>query len=155
MGGRSCTPGRSQVVFLAIPPVDLLVPGLRQIVGATSVQIVMELVEDRELPGQLETGDGYGNRISGWYAKTKYAAAMLGDDDSVRLVLMRGGRQRVLARLGIKDGVRPVEVDLGEVEVRLVPGTGPQRVVVTADAARVQQGMAEFTQRRAATGAGR
>ena len=47
----------------------------------------------------------------------------------------------LLASSGRKK-TRPVPVDLGVVEVRLVPGRGPARVTVKVDAQKVQQALA-------------
>lgn len=144
------TPGRSEIRFLAIPPVDLLVTGLRQSVEALEVQVLMEQLPGAGMPDQLEAWDGGSNRISGWYQKARYAAAPLGANDLARFTLPGDGRYRVTARLGAGLPVKPVAVDLGEVEVRLVPGSGPQRVTVTFDPARVRDAVATLAQRRAA-----
>ncbi len=57
----------------------------------------------------------------------------------------------MLASSGRKK-TRPVPVDLGVVEVRLVPGQGPTRVTVRVDAQKVQQGLAALAQREAGQG---
>jgi hypothetical protein len=146
------SPGRSEIRFLAIPPLDLQVTGLRQLVGANQVQLLMEQTAGPGMPDQLETWDGGSNRISGWYQKGRYAAAMLGVGDVARFTLTGDGRYRVSARVGVGAPIKPVAVDLGEVEVRLPPGAGPQRATVPVDAARVRQAMATSAQRQAATG---
>ena len=58
---------------------------------------------------------------------------------------MVDGRYRVTAHLGDKSqGIRPVPVELGEVEVRLEPGADSQRVTVNYDAEAVQAGLAQL-----------
>lgn len=147
--------GRSTVVFSRIPPVDLLVPGLRQLVGSTPVRLMMELVDNADLPNQLETWDRRSGRISGWYAKTRRVYARLGNGDSVRLTLAGDGRYRVVAQLLTGAKGRPVPVDLGAVDVRLVAGARPPRVTANVDPELVQAGLATLMQREAASGSGR
>ncbi len=74
----------------------------------------------------------------------------------MRIPLMVDGQFQVIAyllRTGQKRTVRPVAVQLGPVEVRLVPGAGPQRVKVNIDAKKVQEAITDLAQREAAKAA--
>lgn len=144
------TPGRNEIRFRSIPPVDLQATGLRQLVGAHEVQMLMELQAGPEMPDQLEAWDDDSNRISVWYQRGRSAAAPLGENDVARVTLSGDGRYRVTARVGMGRLVKPVSVDLGDVEVRLVPGSGPLRVPVVFEPARVREALATLAQRPAA-----
>ena len=72
------------------------------------------------------------------------------ENDTAKLEVMCDGHYRVAALLGWRSGVRPVFVELGEVDVSLVPGSGPQQLVATVDPEKVQQGLTEFAQKQAA-----
>ena len=147
--------GRNQLLFRRIPPLDLQVPGLSECVGTTPVQLVMQWMTGAGLPDQLENWDEQSNRIQGWYARSRYAAVTLGGGDTARFVLQGSGHYRVFARLGAGKVARPVGLQLGEVDVQLVPGTGPQRVVMNFDPARLQRGLADLAQRQAVGGNGK
>lgn len=146
---RVLGPGTSELRFLKIPPVDLELPGLRRLVGTTPAWVAMRLVGDAGLPEQLEKWDRRSSRIAGWYARTKGGGhAKLGDSDTVRVLLIHDGRYRIVVFLGrgSKD-VRPARVDLGMVDVRLVPGAEPLRLTVKVDTHKVQAGLAKAAKR--------
>ena len=68
---------------------------------------------------------------------------------------MVDGRFKVIAYLlatGKTRKARAVVVELGVVDVRLVPGAGPQRVTVNIEPEKVQTALAELAQREAASG---
>jgi len=145
--------GRTTVVFRATPPVNLLAPGLRQLVGATRVRIVMQLTDGSSLPKELASWDRRSGRISGWYGRTRNSYADLGPGDSAQLTLMCSGRYRVVAQLlGDPKQRRPVSVELGNVTVHVDPGSGPQTVTATVKPALVHAGLAELAKRATATG---
>ena len=65
----------------------------------------------------------------------------------MRVRIMESGRYRVTAWLGVgRDDSRPVPADLGEVDVRLVPGAQPQKVTATVDPAAVQDALAKLAE---------
>ena len=85
-------PGRSELRFSKIPPVELLVPGLRQLVGATPVWLGMTAVGGSGLPDRLDTWDGRSGRIAKWYGRGRAAYAPLRQGDAVPVALVHGGR---------------------------------------------------------------
>jgi hypothetical protein len=154
-------PGASQLRFLKIPPVELHLPGLRRLVGEALVWIAMRSVGPVSpaggMPNKLESWDRRSGRISGWFTKLQRGKSgkLLGQGDTLQIPLMLDGRYKVIAYLiGTTRSrkVRPVPLELGAVDVRLVPGAGPQRVTVNVDPKKVQQGLAEVAQREAASG---
>ena len=138
-------PGRSEVVFRRIPPVDLLLSGLFAMSDDVPVQVVLERLELDGLPERLDGFDGMSKRISGWYARAKYSAAMLAPTDTARVEVTADGPHKVILRFGVGK-IRPPTIELGVVDVELVPGAGPERIAVTFDAQAVQQAMADARQ---------
>ena len=139
------SPGRSELVYRAIPPIDLHLPGLYSMAQGVSVQVVLERLEMNGLPDQLESFDGMSRRISGWYRKAKYSASMLDERDTARVALTSGGSHKVILRFGV-GRIRPPTVELDAVQINLVLGEQPIRVTVPFDAQVVQQAIAEATQ---------
>lgn len=140
-------PGRNEIRFRGIPPVDVQLAGMRALAGTTNVQVVLEFVDNAGMPQQLEAFDGGSKRVAGWFARAKYTAALLGEDDVARVQLTRPGRHKVIARFGVRQGIRPTTVDLGTADIELQPGAGPQRVVVGYDLQPVQEAIAEAAQK--------
>jgi len=124
--------GECELRFLKIPPVEVHVPGLRQIVGTMPVWIGMKRAPVQDsgsgLPNRLVTWDGRSNRIAGWYTKTSRAAyASLGEDEIARIELSRDGIYQLEAYMG----GRKAHIEFGTAEVKLEPGEKPQKVTVT------------------------
>ena len=154
-------PGPSELRFLKFPPLELRLPGMRRLVGKAMVWIKMQSVgpvsSTGGSPRRLETWDRPSNRIGRWFGgmQRRKAGVLLGQGDSVQIPLMSDGRFKVTAYLlgtGEKRKARAVPVALGAVDVRLVPGAGPQRITVTVAPEPVQKGLAELAQREAASG---
>ena len=123
--------GECELCFLEIPPVEVHVPGLRQIVGTMPVWIGMKCATAQEvdsgLPDSLETWDRRSGRIAGWYGKTRATYAPLGEDEIARIELSRDGVYQLEAYMG----GRKAHIEFGSAKVRLEPGEKPQRVTVT------------------------
>jgi len=150
-------PGKSELRFLKLPPVELHLPGFRQLVGKALVWIKMQSLTPPAAgsPQKLETWDRQSNRIGRQFGgmQRRSAGALLGSGDTVRIPLMADGQYQVIAYLlatGKKRTVRPVAVQVGLVEIRLVPGSGPQRVKANIDAKKVQEAITDLAQREAA-----
>ncbi|MEO6595845.1 MAG: carboxypeptidase-like regulatory domain-containing protein [Planctomycetota bacterium] len=143
--------GRSELRFSRIPPVDVQLAGMQALAGAVSVQVVLEVLDAAGLPQQLEAFDGGSRKIAGSYARAKFTSAMLDEGDAARVPLTRQGPHKVLVRFGVKQIKRPSTVELGAIDVKLQPGSGPQRVVVNYDRQPVQAAIAEAAQAIAAS----
>lgn len=144
-------PGESTLIFRELPPVEVVVGGLRAQLGETPVRIAMVPLETSSLPGELVTWDESSSRMARWYRWGQGSSAELGPDDVARLRVMLDGKYRAMAQLGARGrGRRPTQVWLANVEVRLVPGGAPQRVPVTFDPQAIQKGLAELAQMEAA-----
>ena len=62
--------------------------------------------------------------------------------------MLSDGRYKVVVVMGKKSkDSRMVRVELGAVDVRLVPGAGPLKLTVNYDVKRVQAGLAQVAQR--------
>ncbi len=123
--------GGCELRFLEIPPVEVHVPGLREIVGTMPVWIGMKRATAQGagsgLPDRLATWDRRSNRIAGWYGKTRATYAPLGEDEIARIELSRDGVYQIEAYMG----GRKAHIEFGTAKVRLEPGEEPQRVTVT------------------------
>lgn len=152
-------PGPSELRFMRIPPVELQLPGLRRLVGEALVWIALRRDSSGPpatggLPRSLESWDGRSGRIAGAFARKQRGKSgkILGQGDTLRIPLMQDGRFKVFAYLlgtTKKRKSRAIAVQLGVVNVRLVPGAGPLRLPVNIDAERIQKAMAELAQREA------
>ncbi len=149
--------GINQLQFRKVPPVILHLPGLRGLVGSGLVWVAMRLesgAPGSQLPRALDAWDGRSKRISGMFARKRRAKAgkMLGQNDSLQVAVNVDGSYRVMAYLlatGKARKARPVGVELGKVQVRLVPGSGPLRVTVPVNAEKVAKALAELAQHEA------
>lgn len=130
--------GECELCFLEIPPVEVHVPGLRQIVGAMPVWIGMKHATthdvDTGLPDRLVTWDRRSNRIAGWYGKVRAVYAPLGEDEIARIELSRDGVYLLEAYMG----GRKAHIGFGSAKIRLKPGEKPERVTVTVFPDQVQ-----------------
>lgn len=126
--------GESELRFLKIPPVEVHVPGLRQVVGAMPVWIGMTRAVSSGTPRGLEKWDRRSGRIAAWYVKGRSSYAALAEGEIARVPLSRSGLYQVVAYVG----GRKVRLDFGSAEVNLKPGAKPQRVKVTFDAEQVR-----------------
>ena len=111
------------------------------------------------MPSRLESWDGRSRKISRWFSDKQRGKSgkLLGRGDTLQIPLMMDGRYKVMAYLlatGKARKVRAVPVELGVVDVRLVPGAAPQRVMVNVVPEPVQKGLADLAQREAASGSG-
>ncbi|MEC9048120.1 MAG: hypothetical protein VYA51_08915, partial [Planctomycetota bacterium] len=70
---------------------------------------------------------------SAWYEQSRFSAAELQSDDIARFVLPGGGPHKVGLRVSLADGA-PQFVELGVVDIALVPGGDTVRVSSAYDA---------------------
>ncbi|MGK0201385.1 MAG: hypothetical protein ACI89X_000093 [Planctomycetota bacterium] len=138
--------GRNELRFTRVPAVTLQTPGLRQLVGEESVWISMELVEK----SAMASFDSRSRRISKMMVRASSSHGRLNARDRASMRPLRDGRYRVIARLGDKRRGGLVNITLGEVDVRLVPGGQPNVFTVAVDTQAVMTAMQEVAQRRAA-----
>ncbi|MEC8651224.1 MAG: carboxypeptidase-like regulatory domain-containing protein, partial [Planctomycetota bacterium] len=131
-------PGRSELVFRSVPPVDVVLYGLSALAAELPVHVQLQRLESGGLPDALESYDGMSQRIAGWYAITRHGTGRLDELDTARVQVTAGGPHKVVVRVGpLKRNPQVVEMDA--VDVKLVPGGEPQRIVVPYDIAALQQ----------------
>ena len=131
-------PGRSELVFRSVPPVDVVLYGLSALAAELPVHVQLQRLESDGLPDALESYDGMSQRIAGWYAITRHGTGRLDELDTARVQVTAGGPHKVVVRVGpLKRNPQVVEMDA--VDVKLVPGGEPQRIVVPYDIAALQQ----------------
>ena len=141
--------GMTQLGFFKLPPVRLLMPGLRALLGSDmQVRVSMVLVGDTGLPSSIKALDQRSGKSQGYSRAqlSKSGGAWLRAYDEVQVPLMRDGEYQVVVRLR-PPGAGSVAVVLGNVNVRL--GLAPvARVEVVP--AKVQAGLVEVVRRQAA-----
>ena len=147
------TPGRSEVCFLPVPPVEVQLPGMRQLAGENAIQVLLEGLDTEGQPGPVEKWDSASGRIANWQRRGKFSAAMLDENDRALIRVARGGRHRVSLRFGVGQPVRPPRLVLGEVDVRLQPGGPVRRVGLNYEVEAVQQVLAQLAERLQASAA--
>ncbi len=152
------SPGPNEVRFLKIPPVELVLPGMRRLVGQAMVWIKLQSVGPvvAGSPQRLATWDGPSNRIGRWFRGrlARKTGVLLGPGESVKIPSVADGQYKVIAFLlatGKNRITRAVPVDFGAVNVHIVPGGGLHRVTVSVDVEKVQKGLAELVRREAAS----
>jgi hypothetical protein len=135
--------GRSELRFVAIPPVEVAVPGLAERVGAAADDVWIVLTPRGAAPGPdgLETWDDRSRKINAAYRSSRSAYARLGPDDVAEIAVVENGRYRVR---GYLVGRGKVAFELGEIVVSVEPGGSPQRVTLSVDPARLQSALAEL-----------
>jgi hypothetical protein len=139
--------GRSELLFRSIAPVELKLPGLAALCSGLEVQIVLQRLEDKDLPKELLSFNDSSKQTAGSYGRARFTAAALGADDMARVAVGGGGRHRVIARLGERQrGGRPGTVALGNVAIELRPGAVPQQITVRYDRAAVEKALAAHAQ---------
>ena len=132
------SPGFNEVVYRRVPPVEIVLPGLYALSSDVDTYVSVEQLDRGALPASLGEGfDNVSNRMSTWYDKSRFSAAELKGDDTARFVLPAGGPHRVQLRLS-KDEDKPQFVDLGVVEIDLVPGAETLRITTPYDAEAVR-----------------
>ena len=132
------SPGFNEVVYRRVPPVEIVLPGLYALSSDVDTYVSVEQLDRGALPASLGEGfDNVSNRMSTWYDKSRFSAAELKGDDTARFVLPAGGPHRVSLRLS-KDEDKPQFVDLGVVEIDLVPGAETLRITTPYDAEAVR-----------------
>ncbi len=124
--------GRSELLFRAVPPVEVVLPGLHAMAGSVPVRVVLERLNRHDLPEQLDTFDGMSERIADWYTRVRYSSAMLTALDVASIRVTAPGPHRVSLRLG-SSKAKPTTVELEPVELTVEPGGNAQRCVVDFD----------------------
>ncbi len=142
--------GRNELQIPTIPPVDVHFPGLRALAGQVEVQVVLERMELDGMPDELLAWDGGSKRISGWYAKGKYTAAMLDESDTARVKVTSGGAHRVIVRFGIGQGIRPPAMILEPITLRIDAAGAVARFTPAFDRKAAQDSIADAAQKIAA-----
>lgn len=133
-------PGRSELVFQRVPPVDVVLQGLSALAGDLPVHVQLQRLENGDLPDSLEAYDGMSQRIAGWYRITRHGTGRLDELDTARVQVTAGGAHKVVLQLGpLKRSPQTVELDA--VELALEPGGDAPRVVVPFDVQAVQQAL--------------
>jgi hypothetical protein len=138
--------GRSELVFRRIPPVEVVLGGLGGLANDVQAQVVLERVDLNGRPEQLDAFDGMSKRIAGWYARAKYSAAMLDQDDTATVDVTGVGPHKVVVRFGVGQ-TKPEAVELGMVDVQVVAGGAAQRVAVPFEDEVVRQAIEAAAQR--------
>ena len=127
------SPGPNEVVYRRIPPVELVLPGLYAVSQGVDVYVALEQLDRGALPDSLGDGfDNISNRMAGWYEKARFSAAELRGDDTARFLLPAGGPHKVQLRISANGG-EPEFVEVGTVELELVPGGEVFRATVPFD----------------------
>ncbi len=140
--------GRSEICFHEIEPLEVHVPGLREIIGATPAWIGMRQVAMDGLPGRLETWDRRSGRIARWYRNGGTSYASLGEDNIARVTVTSDGTFRVTAYIGDKSkGINPVTLGLGSVNVRIDQDGRAQRATVKFDSDQLNAALDKLNQR--------
>ena len=137
--------GRNELRFLRVPKITLSLPGIRGIIGATKVWVGMRLLEAPE----LERLDGRGGWNTLGFERTTTSYGRLGPNERTRVAPLMDGRYRVTAYLGDKAKGGLVELALGEVDVRVVPGGQPVLLEVVGDGPAVRSAMQDVLRRQA------
>ena len=133
-------PGRSELVFKRIPPVDVILGGLSAMAQGVRTQVLLERLNMDGRPSELEAFDGMSKRIAGWYARAKYSSAILDERDTAQFNVSGDGPHKVILRFGNKRNLETVELDA--IDFKLVPGSDPIRVIAAFDPQVVEQALA-------------
>jgi len=147
--------GQSRLRFLTIPPVLIDAASVREVIGTTPAWLQLSWIAGApgaNGPNQLETWDGRSRKIAGWYRSVRsrnWTALRASGMTPIRVT--GNGRHRVVLAVGDKrKGIRPVSISLGEVDVSLAPGRGPQRIRPEVEREKLVTIMAQLRQRAAA-----
>jgi len=138
------THGVSQLRFVKLPPVRLVMPGARAAVGPDIVvRVSMVLTANTGLPTSLSVRDQRSGRRRSYSRAqlSKSGGAWLRETDEVMVSLMKEGEYQVVLRLR-GTGVASVPVVLGNVNVAFRPGVQPV-VQIAVDLAKVKAGLAQ------------
>ena len=131
-------PGRSELVFRSVPPVDVVLHGLSALAQEVPVHVQLQQVELDGRPESLEAFDGMSKRIAGWYDKTRHGTGRLDEVDTARVRVSAEGAYKVVLLVGpLRRSPQAVELDA--VNVELVPGGEALRLVAPYEVAVVQQ----------------
>jgi hypothetical protein len=131
--------GPSQVVYRAIPPVEIVLPGLRALVGEVPTFVRLQPKAVDGLPEQLESFDSMSRRIAGWFARARTGQAELEIDDTARIAVLCGGTYDAVLQLGKGRGAHRIPLDTFQVVLR--PGAGAPRFVAGYDETLLQMAL--------------
>lgn len=141
--------GRNELRFLRVPKITLSLAGIRGIIGATNVWVGMRLLEAPD----LERLDGRERWDTRGFERAITSYGRLGPDERTRVAPLADGRYRVTAYLGDKEKGGVVELSMGEVDVRVVPGGQPVLLELAGDSPAVRRAMQDVLRRDAAAAA--
>ncbi len=139
--------GRSEVRFSRVPPVVLHAPGLRSVIGDTNAWMGLQLLETPK----VSTLDG--RRQRGGAEAARRATSSFGrlrSDERASLEPLLDGRYRAIAYLGDKGRGGLVQLPMGEVELKVVPGASPVVLQLQATPQALRAAMDEVLRRQAA-----
>ncbi|MCA8944085.1 MAG: hypothetical protein KDB80_16085, partial [Planctomycetes bacterium] len=145
--------GESDVVFEATQPAELVLRGLRELVGDRRVRVSTVLVRDVEIPLSLESHDQATGRSRGYSRANlgKASGAWLGDSDVVQVPLMHDGEYEIVVRI-YEPGVRnPESRVMSKVPIQLRPDASP-RIEVPLNTQRVRAALEQLRRQKPAEG---
>jgi hypothetical protein len=138
-------PGETRLTLRRLHPVEVLLPGLRALIGPDrQVRVSLVFAGDTGLPmTNLRSIDQASGNERGYEraALGKAGGAPLSPDDRARIALMLNGRYEVVVRLSGDGGA--VSRPIGHVEV-VLDGPAPQTVQVAIPAPVIRDAIAEL-----------
>lgn len=146
----SVASGDTDLVFHALQPIEVLLPGLRAECGPDrKVRISMILQGSTGLPSGMEginqlTGESTG--YSRWHL-SKSGGAWLEASDLVRVPLIRNGTYQIVIRLHEEGVSGDVSIGVGNHEV-VLDDFQPHRIVVDVDLDQIKAGIEQLRARR-------
>ena len=158
---RVLAAGANQVLFQKLAPVEVVLPGLRGLVGDAMVWVKLQPTKGTGIPKELAMWDDTSKRVGRQFvgAQRRNFGAILGQDDRVQVPMMMAGTFQVtvyLLSMGKKRTVRPLRVVLDtKITLPLQLGDNPHRVVAGFDVKKMQDAVTQLAQQEAAAAAGK
>ena len=147
---RRVGPGEHRCVFRPVFPLEVVLPGLREMCGAgRKVRVSVIRKEGTPFPSGLSTIDprsGENRSYSRWHLGMS-GGAWLGETDTVQVPLVFNGTYEIVLRLHEEGAPGESSHTAGEVPV-VLDGAWAPRVVLTPDPERIRAAIAELEGRR-------
>ncbi len=141
--------GIRDLVFHALHPVEVFLPGLREMCGPDrKVRVSMILEGSTGLPQGLQAvhlRSGESRGYNRWHL-SKSGGAWLGATDVVRVPLIRNGKYEIVVRLHQEGVGGDASIAVGTHEV-VLDDVVPHRVTIELDRDSIQKGLASLRQR--------